>query len=100
VGIVFLLEVIAELMRSDAPAAGAPPNRAAAPASTPLASNNRRRSVHTVPGDGWSSRMRIVGSFLSSRRRHHRGEDDVVEGVVDERGVEVASPNSAPAGLT
>jgi hypothetical protein len=44
--------------------------------------------------------MRIVGSFLSSRRRHHRDEDDVVEGVVDERGVEVASPNSAPAGLT
>jgi len=67
VGMVVLLwDASAEVMELAALAAGALPRRAAAPASIPPLSSNRRRLLRHVPSDGWSSRMFISISFMDS----------------------------------
>ena len=68
--------VIAELTRSAAPAAGAPPNRAAAPASTPLVSSSRRIGPHCTPATS-SAQAGSAGSAIAARAIRRSKAPDV-----------------------
>jgi hypothetical protein len=60
-----LLVVDAGLMTLAAPAAGAAPKSAAAPASTPPVSNSRRWLVRARPPDPDASGSAIISSFTN-----------------------------------